>query len=225
MTNGRLDDLVRLLGLDSRLEATVVWEEIESVLPKIRALEDTQERFRRDRLDVQKAKRDLAVIAGVAHRLAVLLANEPLRRVLILGEEGLGRLGPFSEIGGECLGAIDMKETVAAVSASNSEPAKFIDRLEEVAARAKALARDDGRFRTEHGLSDPSTANMRPVNLLLWPFLFDVWRRAGKKLAETLDGPLYRFAAFVHQELGLEPPNSSAFRSAVSRQIPKRHQM
>jgi len=213
----RLGEIGRHLGIPPQ-EALQVWKEIENALPKIRELDDVRGVVGR----TEDAKQELIAIARASRRLAKLLTAEPLRRVLILGEEGPGHFGSFREIKGELVCVNDTKEVGTLDLDLESAPAKFIDRLKVLAARAQALAGDDERFRAAHGLLSAASSNTHPAILVLWPVLFRLWSDAGKKLAETPGGPLYRFVVFAHREMRLEPPKQSTFRAAVRRFMSKR---
>lgn len=138
----------------------------------------------------QKAKKQLEVIRSTSRKLAALLNKEPLAAVLLSGDRLPVTIGPDGRI----IGGSD-----AQWEAYGAAPRMLAQQLEIVDATARRFLEDDDSFRGTHGLPSAKRSSAEAATLVLWPYLFRIWERAGRKLAYTVDGPLHRFLNFVHR--------------------------
>jgi hypothetical protein len=198
----RLSKLQEFLGGIGREHAKRIWQLISTTRADMKWLDAGRAKVP----DVQKAKRDLAAIAKTARKLFDQMKNEPLRLYLIRDD-------------------IPINCSDTELDANVRAAVSFLWRLERVSQRAEKLSCDDADFRETHALPGPEQASLGPAQIHLWPFLFSVWEKAGKrKLAYTPDGPLQKFIDFIHIEMELPRPGQSALRTAVNSHIAKLHQ-
>ncbi len=206
MTPDRLAEFQRLLRIEDSAFAARTWEVIKYVAAQVRSIE----RARKVVPDAQKAKKQLAVISSTSRKLAALLNNEPLADVLLSGDRLPVTIGPDGKI-------VDASD--AQWEAYAAAPRILAKQLEIIGATARRFLEDDESFRGTHGLPRAKQSSAEAATLVLWPHLFRIWERAGRKLAYTVDGPLHRFLNFVHREFGLARPSSSTLRDAIRRYV------
>ncbi|PVE22308.1 hypothetical protein DC522_21745 [Microvirga sp. KLBC 81] len=91
----------------------------------------------------------------------------------------------------------------------------FSSQLDKIVEGAGAFLKNDEDLRHFFDLQFATEKSV--ITTLLWPRLFELWEQAGRRVAHTPEGPLFRFLNLVHEVGNLPEPKHSTFKDAVAR--------
>lgn len=110
-----------------------------------------------------------------------------------------------------------LAKTIECSDEAIERAARFLNELDVLARNANFLEKNDEKLRRGALLPLANYTKRHIVGLTLWKTLFHLWEAAGKAVAESEQGPLFRFVTYVHSCVDLPEPKSDTLGDAVKK--------